>query len=208
MDRRASGIGIVAAILTTGVGLAALMVSLIAGVNTRIDDARGELREFRTEVNGRMEGFDTRLRNVEIAFGKVDQRLLIIERFVLPTPERSSSSLFRPRDVPGRRPAIAHVGRPAPPEAGGVSLAHHHPQLAVQDVERCLDAGAPERGQIEDPRRGAPAWGPSLCSFLVVLNGPPFVTGMCPRRGDRVPPQSRSRRSPICGPPQVSGRAP
>ena len=34
-----------------------------------------------------MNGFDTRLRNVEIAFGKVDQRLLIIERVVLPTPE-------------------------------------------------------------------------------------------------------------------------
>ena len=82
-----TGVGIVVAILTTGVGLAALMVSLIAGVNARIDDVRGELREFGTEVNGRMEGFDTRLRNVEIAFGKVDQRLLIIERFVLPTPE-------------------------------------------------------------------------------------------------------------------------
>ena len=157
-----TGIGIVAAFLTTGVGLAALMVSLIAGVNTRIDDARGELREFRTAVNGRMEGFDTRLRNVEIPFGKVDQRLLIIERFVLPTPERSSSSLFRPRDVPGRRPAIAHVGRPAPPEAGGVSLAHHHPQLAVQDVERCLDAGAPERGQIEDA--GVPPPGDRPCA--------------------------------------------
>ena len=26
--------------------------------------------------------------HVEIAFGKVDQRLLIIERFVLPTPEQ------------------------------------------------------------------------------------------------------------------------
>ena len=45
-----TGIGIVAAILTTGVGLAALMVSLIAGVNTRIDDVRGELRDLRIEV--------------------------------------------------------------------------------------------------------------------------------------------------------------
>ena len=35
-----------------------------------------------------MEGFDTRLRNVEIAFDKVDRRLLIIERFVLPTPDQ------------------------------------------------------------------------------------------------------------------------
>ena len=59
----------------------------IVGVNTRIDDVRNDLRDFRTEVNARMNGFDTRLRNVEIAFGKVDQRLLIIERVVLPTPE-------------------------------------------------------------------------------------------------------------------------
>ena len=101
-----TGIGVVAAILTTGVGLAALMVSLISGVNTRIDDVnvrigdldtsmnariddlRTDLRDFRTEVTTRMDGFDTRLRNVEIAFGKVDQRLLIIERFALPTPEQ------------------------------------------------------------------------------------------------------------------------
>ena len=118
-----TGIGIVVAILTTGVGLAGLMIALNAGVNTRfddvnariddvsariddvnarfddvnarfddvnarIDDLGADLRDFRTEVNARMEGFDTRLRNVEIAFGKVDQRLLIIERFVLPTPEQ------------------------------------------------------------------------------------------------------------------------
>ena len=31
-----------------------------------------------------MDGFDTRLRNVEIAFGKVDQRLLTLERILLP----------------------------------------------------------------------------------------------------------------------------
>ena len=64
------------------------MNTRIDDMNTRIDDMRGEFRDFRTEVRGRMEGFDTRLRNVEIAFGKVDQRLLIIERFVLPTPEQ------------------------------------------------------------------------------------------------------------------------
>ena len=64
------------------------MNTRIDDMNTRIDDMRGEFRDFRTEVNDRMEGFDTRLRNVEIAFGKVDQRLLIIERFVLPTPEQ------------------------------------------------------------------------------------------------------------------------
>ena len=78
-------------IIGTGLAVATIVVTVlsmqIADVNTRIDDVRNDLRDFRTEVNARMDGFDTRLRNVEIAFGKVDQRLLIIERVVLPTPE-------------------------------------------------------------------------------------------------------------------------
>ena len=55
--------------------------------NARIDDLRTELRDFRTDVVARMEGFDARLREVEVALGRVDQRLLVIERVVLPTPE-------------------------------------------------------------------------------------------------------------------------
>ena len=43
---------------------------------------RIETRMDRIET--RLDGFDERLRNVEIAFGKVDQRLLTIERVVLP----------------------------------------------------------------------------------------------------------------------------
>ena len=78
-------------IIGTGLAVVTIVVTVlsmqIVGVNTRIDDVRNDLRDFRTEVNARMDGFDTRLRNVEIAFGKVDQRLLIIERVVLPTPE-------------------------------------------------------------------------------------------------------------------------
>ena len=78
-------------IIGAGLAVVTIVVTVlsmqIVGVNTRIDDVRNDLRDFRTEVNARMNGFDTRLRNVEIAFGKVDQRLLIIERVVLPTPE-------------------------------------------------------------------------------------------------------------------------
>ena len=78
-------------IIGTGLAVVTIVVTVlsmqIASVNTRIDDVRNDLRDFRTEVNASMDGFDTRLRNVEIAFGKVDQRLLIIERVVLPTPE-------------------------------------------------------------------------------------------------------------------------
>ena len=53
----------------------------------------------------------------------------------------------RVRDLPGRHPAIAHVGRRDAPEAGGAGLPHHHPQLAVQDVERRLDAGPVSRSE-------------------------------------------------------------
>ena len=78
-------------IIGAGLAVVTIVVTVlsmqIVGVNTRIDDVRNDRRDFRTEVNARMNGFDTRLRNVEIAFGKVDQRLLIIERVVLPTPE-------------------------------------------------------------------------------------------------------------------------
>ena len=34
-----------------------------------------------------MDGLDARLRAVEVAFGKVDQRLATIERVVLPAPD-------------------------------------------------------------------------------------------------------------------------
>ena len=71
-----TGIGIVAAIVTTGVALAALMVSLIAGVN-------GRLERIETDVRG----LDARLRAVEVAFGKVDQRLATLERLHLPSPD-------------------------------------------------------------------------------------------------------------------------
>ena len=53
---------------------------LDASVNARMD--RIEARMDR--IDTRLDGFDERLRNVEIAFGKVDQRLLTIERVLLP----------------------------------------------------------------------------------------------------------------------------
>ena len=61
---------------------------LDTSVNGRIDDLRTDVRDFRAEVNTRLDAFDTRLRNVEIAFGKVDQRLLTIERVVLPASDQ------------------------------------------------------------------------------------------------------------------------
>ena len=64
------------------------------GANTLIDDLRTSLtariaglsaRIDRIET--RLDRFDERLRNVEIAFSKVDQRLLTIERILLPPRE-------------------------------------------------------------------------------------------------------------------------
>ena len=56
---------------------------LVGGVNARIDDLSARMDRIET----RLDGFDERLRNVEIAFGKVDQHLLTIERVVLPGPD-------------------------------------------------------------------------------------------------------------------------
>ncbi|MCY4078400.1 MAG: hypothetical protein OXH04_23540 [Acidobacteria bacterium] len=89
--------------------LATQFATQIAGVNTRIDDLRADLaaqiagvnpridglsaRVDRIEtridrIETRLDGFDDRLRSVEIAFGKVDQRLLTLERVILPAPEQ------------------------------------------------------------------------------------------------------------------------
>jgi len=82
---------IVLTIVGTGIGLAVLltgvMFALIGGVNTRIDDVYSGLSARMDRIETRLDGMDGRLRNVEIAFGKVDQRLLTIERVVLPGPD-------------------------------------------------------------------------------------------------------------------------
>ena len=93
---------LVLTIIGTGVGLAVLltgvMFALIGGVNARIDDVYSGLSARIDDVHSglsaridrietRLGGFDERLRNVEIAFGKVDRRLLTIERVVLPGPD-------------------------------------------------------------------------------------------------------------------------
>ena len=85
-------------IIGTVVVLAGLLSAQIAGVNARIDDVHARIDDVHADLIARMDridarmdrietrldGFDERLRNVEIAFGKVDQRLLTIERVILP----------------------------------------------------------------------------------------------------------------------------
>ena len=70
-----TGVAIVTAIMVSA-------VAVIAVVVTMVGDVRADLRD----VNARLDGFDTRLRAVEVAFGKVDQRLETLERLHLPTP--------------------------------------------------------------------------------------------------------------------------
>ena len=68
-------------LIGTGVVLAGLLGGLLSaqiqGVSTSLSG--------RTErLENRFDGMDERLQSVEIALGKVDQRLLAIERVVLP----------------------------------------------------------------------------------------------------------------------------
>ncbi len=88
-------------IIGTVVVLAGLLSAQMAGqigavnaridaVNDRIDDVNDRIDDMAARmdrIETRLDGFDTRLRNVEIAFGKVDQRLLTLERILLPPRE-------------------------------------------------------------------------------------------------------------------------
>ena len=75
---------IIGTIVGTGLVVVGLLSAQIAGVNTRVDDLRADLRDVRSS----MERFDARLDAVEVALGKLDQRLLTIERVVLPPSPR------------------------------------------------------------------------------------------------------------------------
>ena len=80
---------IIGTVIGTGLVLAVLLSAQIAAVNSRIDDLISRI----DDLSGRISGLETdvrsmnaRLRALEIAFGKLDQRLLTIERAVLPAP--------------------------------------------------------------------------------------------------------------------------
>ncbi len=80
---------IIGTIIGTGLVVAGLLSTQIASVDSRIDDVRDDMRDMRAdirEIRASMERFDGRLDAVEVAFGKVDQRLLTIERVVIPSP--------------------------------------------------------------------------------------------------------------------------
>ena len=92
-------------IIGTVVVLAGLLSAQIAGVNARIGDVHARIDDVHARIDdvhadltarmdridaridrieARLDGFDERLRAVEIEFAKVDQRLLTLERVILP----------------------------------------------------------------------------------------------------------------------------
>ena len=75
-DTRMLLVTVVASVVGSAVAVIAVVLTLGGGV-------RADLRA----VHERLDRLDDRLGAVEIAFGKVDQRLLTIERIVLPAPD-------------------------------------------------------------------------------------------------------------------------
>ncbi len=78
---------ILGTIVGTGLVLAGLLSAQLGGLNTRIDDLRADMRDLRADMREDHARFDTRLDAVEVELGKVGQRLLTIERVVLPGPD-------------------------------------------------------------------------------------------------------------------------
>ena len=72
---------VVAGLLSAQVG------GQIGSVNARIDDLRDDVTGDIAELRSGVRGLDTRLRAVEVALGKVDQRLETLERRHLPGPD-------------------------------------------------------------------------------------------------------------------------
>ena len=79
----------------SAIGLGLLLLALFANFNARFDDQAAQIADLRTdmtsqiadlraEVRADVRRLDDRLRAVEVAFGKVDQRLLTLERVLIP----------------------------------------------------------------------------------------------------------------------------
>ena len=93
-DRISFFLGVGAIVVTLGIGMCSTN-GRFDDLNRRIDDLNANVNRRFDEVGADIRGlradhvrFDERLRAVEVAFGRVDQRLLTIERVVLP-PEPS-----------------------------------------------------------------------------------------------------------------------
>ena len=90
----------------SALSLGLLLLALFANFNARFEDQSAQIADLRTDVTGQIvdlradvtgqiadlraevradvRRLDDRLRAVEVAFGKVDQRLLTLERILIP----------------------------------------------------------------------------------------------------------------------------
>ena len=103
---------IIGTIVAVAVSLGGLLTVQFSGINARFDDVNARIDDLRTDLTARIDDVrtdlttrieavelnltgvrtdlrrvDDRLRAVEIAFGKVDQRLETLERLHLPGPD-------------------------------------------------------------------------------------------------------------------------
>jgi hypothetical protein len=96
-----TGAAIILSVVGTGVALGGLLSVQFAAINARFDDVNARFDDLRADlaavkadltaeiavVRDDVRRMDDRLRAVEIAFGKVDQRLETLERLHLPGPD-------------------------------------------------------------------------------------------------------------------------
>ena len=78
------------------------IVAAVIALSVQLAGVRNDHAEIRTDIRGLrtdMRGLDDRLRAVEIAFARVDQRLLILEQ------------VFLPALSPGNLPTVVDDGR-------------------------------------------------------------------------------------------------
>ena len=77
-----TGVAVMPSVLASAVAVIAVVVTLVGGVREDVRAARATVDALRGDMHEDHARFDA----VEVAFGKVDQRLLTIERVVLPSP--------------------------------------------------------------------------------------------------------------------------
>ena len=109
---------IIGTIVGTGLVVAGLLSAQVAGVNVRVNDARADLstrvdevRADMREMRASMERLDSRLDAVEVAFGKVEQRLDTLERVLLPSREPVGRVITGGGMSAGRFPASDRAGK-------------------------------------------------------------------------------------------------
>ena len=89
-----TGAAIILSVVGTGVALGGLLSVQFAAIDARFDDLRADVASVKADLTAEIavvrdgvRRMDDRLRAVEIAFGKVDQRLETLERLHLPGPD-------------------------------------------------------------------------------------------------------------------------